>query len=120
MGLPSSALAGYVVRAWTESPGLLFRESTGFVSTAFTGESPASVARLSPPWAAAEDFTLPCLAARAIGADGALSRRLSRSTRLALGRWGLRRETLGRCRFNRGCDRNDPEHGGDVLLSHGS
>src|SRR5690242_3717750 len=60
MDLPSSVLAGCVVRALTGSPGLLFRESTGFVSTAFTDESPASVALLSPAWAAAEELALPC------------------------------------------------------------
>ena len=60
MDLPSSVLAGCVVRALTGSPALLFRESTGFVSTAFTDESPASVALLSPAWAAAEELALPC------------------------------------------------------------
>src|ERR1700739_4956721 len=60
MDLPSSVLAGCVVRALTGSPGLLFRESTGFVSTALTDESPASVALLSPAWAAAEEPALPC------------------------------------------------------------
>src|SRR4029077_10144651 len=60
MDLPSSVLAGCVVRALTGSPVLLFRESTGFVRTAFTDESPASVAPLSPAWAAAEELALPC------------------------------------------------------------
>src|SRR5437016_7671154 len=58
MDLPSSVRAGCVVRALTGSPGLLLLESTGFVSTAFTDESPASAALLSP--AAAEELALSC------------------------------------------------------------
>lgn len=50
--------------ALTGSPGLLFLlESTGFVSTGFTDESPASAALLSPAWAAAEELALPCVLA---------------------------------------------------------
>src|SRR5438876_7870759 len=60
MDLPSSVLAGCVVRALTGSPGLLLLESTGFVSTAFTDESPASAALLSPACAAAEELALSC------------------------------------------------------------
>src|SRR6266480_988672 len=60
MDLPSSVLAGCVVRALTGSPGLLFLESTGFVSTAFTDELPASAALLSPACAAAEELALSC------------------------------------------------------------
>src|SRR5438445_12274148 len=60
MDLPSSVRAGCVVRALTGSPGLLLLESTGFVSTAFTDESPASAALLSPACAAAEELALSC------------------------------------------------------------
>src|SRR5437588_2031178 len=60
MDLPSSVLAGCVVRALTGSPGLLLLESTGFVSTAFTDESAASAALLSPACAAAEELALSC------------------------------------------------------------
>src|SRR5213082_627018 len=60
MDLPSSVLVGCVVRALTGSPGLLLLESTGFVSTAFTDESPASAALLSPACAAAEELALSC------------------------------------------------------------
>src|SRR5437588_854428 len=60
MDLPSSVLAGCVGRALTGSPGLLLLGSTGFVSAAFTDESPASAALLSPACAAAEELALSC------------------------------------------------------------
>ena len=55
---PSSVLAFSVVRALTGSPGLVRRESTGFMSTVFTHEPLARLALVSS--ARAAQAVLPC------------------------------------------------------------
>src|SRR5882724_6377331 len=58
MDVPPSVLAFWVVRALTGSPGLVCRESTGLVSTAFTDDPLARFALVSS--ACAVPAALPC------------------------------------------------------------
>jgi hypothetical protein len=70
-GSPILGLAGRVVRARTGSPGLLFGESTGFVSAAFTDGSPSSVRLLSRAWGRSGGVRVTLrLGSGATGADG--------------------------------------------------